>query len=151
MGKCKNDTIDTIHWKTQGGTMPEFEIVDLRAAQSQGKYLSEYSAYIQQIPQGQAGKLRLLEQENPTTIRKRLGVAAQALGVTLVIKRSGQDLYFWIEQPVKPAAAERAQRRRGRRPRREEETAPAEQPFIEPEFPGSDTIPEMVAPIEPER
>jgi hypothetical protein len=131
--------------------MPEFATVALQEAKGQGKYISEYASYIHQIPQGQAGKLRLLEHENPTTIRKRLGLAAEALGIPLGIRRSGQDLYFWIEQPGKPAAEEKSQRRRGRRPRREEEPAPAEQPFIEPEFPGSDTIPDIVAPIEPER
>jgi hypothetical protein len=96
-----------------------------------------------QIPQGQAGKLRVLEHENLTTIRKRLGLAAQALGITLVIRRSGQDLYFWIEAPPKPPAEER-QRRRGRRPRTREEPAPPEQPLTE-----SETGADMVARIEP--
>jgi hypothetical protein len=128
--------------------MPEFEIVDLREAQSQGKYISEYSAYIHQIPQGQAGKLRLLENENPTTIRKRLVLAAQALGITLGIKRSGQDIYFWIEPPI---AEEKPKSRRGRRPRAQQEVAPQEQPVSEPEFPPTDTSPDLVAGREPER
>jgi hypothetical protein len=116
--------------------MPEFEIVSLdeatlrTASGRQGQYLAEYVSYIHQLPQGQAGKLRLLEQENPTTIRKRLVVAAQAVGIPLVIKRSGQDIYFWIEPPI---AAEKPQRRRGRRPRVQAEPAPLEEPQAIPE------------------
>jgi hypothetical protein len=122
-----------------------------------GKTLQEYAHYIQQLSEGQAGKLHLLEKENPTSIRKWLVLAAQALGITLGIKRSGQDVYFWVEALPEPPAAERP-RRRGRRPRIQEEPAPAEptqpspeQPFSEPEVPALETASDMVARIEPER
>jgi hypothetical protein len=120
-------------------TMPEFEIVSMdeatlrTASGRQGQYLKEYVSYIRQLPQGQAGKLHLLEQENPTTIRKRLAIAAQAVGIPLIIKRSGQDIYFWIEQPSKPAGEEQPKRRRGRRPRTQQEPAPLEEPQAIPE------------------
>jgi hypothetical protein len=127
--------------------MPEFETVDLQEAQGQRKYISEYAAYIHQIPQGQAGKLHLVENENPATIRKRLVLAAQAVDITLVIRRSGQDIYFWIEPPL---AEEKPQRRRGRRPRTQQEVAPREQPVREPELPPADTAPDLVAGREPE-
>jgi hypothetical protein len=130
--------------------MPEFEIVALQEAKSQRKYISEYASYIHQISQGQAGKLHLVENENPATIRKRLVLAAQAVDITLVIRRSGQDIYFWIEQPVKPAVEERPQRRRGRRPRTQQEVAPQEQPVSEPELPPADTAPDLAG-REPER
>jgi hypothetical protein len=83
--------------------MPEFAIVSVQEAQSRtiprrhGKFLNEYASYIKQLPTGQAGKLHVLESENPLTIRRRLVVAAKALGVPLTIKRSGQEVYFWIE------------------------------------------------------
>src|SRR5688500_4566323 len=86
------------------GTMPEFTTISVKEAQlrtipgRQGKFLSEYADYIQQLPQGQAGKLTIGEQENPLTIRRRLAVAAQTLGVNLIIKRSGQDIYFWKDE-----------------------------------------------------
>jgi hypothetical protein len=120
-------------------TMPEFEIVSMdeatlrTASGRQGQYLKEYVSYIRQLPQGQAGKLHLLEQENPTTIRKRLAIAAQAVGIPLIIKRSGQDIYFWIEQPSKPAGEEQPKRRRGRRPRTQPEPVPLEEPQAIPE------------------
>jgi len=121
--------------------MPEFDIVSVQeatlrtATPRQGHYLQEYASYIQQLPQGQAGKLHLRKNENPTTIRKRLVLAAQALGINLVIKRSGPDLYFWIEPPSTPGAEEKPQRRRGRSPRTQQEPAPPEERPTFPEPP----------------
>jgi hypothetical protein len=83
--------------------MPDFAIVSMQEAKlwttpgRKGKYLHQYASYIQQLPKGQAGKLHSGEKENPLTIRRRLASAANALGIPLVIKRSGQDVYFWRE------------------------------------------------------
>jgi hypothetical protein len=99
--------------------MPEFTTVSVQEAQirtipgPQGKFINEYADYIQQLPKGQAGRLRAEESENPLTIRRRLVSAAMALGVPLTIKRSGNDLYFWRED----GEAEQPRPRRGRRPR----------------------------------
>jgi hypothetical protein len=98
-------------------TMPEFTIISVQEAQirtipgRQGKFINEYADYIQQVPQSQAGKLRIREDEKHTTVRRRLVSAAQALGRNLIIKRSGSDIYFWSEEPGEE------QPRRGR-PRR---------------------------------
>src|ERR671915_1863388 len=112
----------TISNEHAGEVMPEFEIVSLQEAKfrtiagRQGSIMNEYADYIQQLPPGQAGKLHVLEQENPLTIRRRLVTAAKALGIPLTIKRSGEDVYFW------PGSATEAQprRRQGRRGRRQE-------------------------------
>jgi hypothetical protein len=99
--------------------MPEFTTVSMKEATirtssgRQKRYLHEYIDYIQQLPTGQAGRLSLEESEKPGTIRRRLFVAAQKLGITLIIKRSGQDLYFWQEDGEK----EQPRPRRGKRPR----------------------------------
>jgi hypothetical protein len=83
--------------------MPEFTIVPLKEAQvstlpgRQGKLLTQYVPYIQQLPQGQAGKLQSVGNGDPATIRRQLTQAAHALGVHLIIKRSGSDVYFWTE------------------------------------------------------
>jgi hypothetical protein len=69
--------------------------------------------YIKQLPQGQAGKLRVGEQEKHPTVRRRLGVAAKAMNIPLIIKRSGSDVYFWREEP----GDEQPRRRRPRRGR----------------------------------
>ncbi len=55
------------------------------------------------------------------TVRRRLAVASQALGIPLIIKRSGSDIYFWRgrgteEQP-------KTKRSYTRRNKRQEETA----------------------------
>jgi hypothetical protein len=86
-----------------GETMPEFAIVSENEAKwrtvpgRQGKYLNEYASFIQQLQPGQAGRLRVSEQKNPLTIRRRLVVAAKALARPLIIKRTGRDIYFWSE------------------------------------------------------
>jgi hypothetical protein len=83
--------------------MPEFTTVPVHEAQlrtipgRQGAFINEYADYIQQLPTGQAGRLKIGEQEKHTTIRRRLGVAAKALHIPLIIKRSGNNLYFWRE------------------------------------------------------
>jgi hypothetical protein len=117
--------------------MPDFEIVSVEEAQSmtipgrRGRFLNEYAAYIKELTPGQAGKLHILEQEKPATIRRRLVVVAKALGVPLTIKRSGQEVYFWIESwgEVEP----RRKRSYTRRRRLHEDIAASDQPFSESE------------------
>jgi hypothetical protein len=84
--------------------MPEFTTVSVTEAQlrtisgRQGKFMNEYAEYIKQLPHGQAGKLRIGENEKHTTVRHRLASAAKAMNIPLIIKRSGTDLYFWREE-----------------------------------------------------
>jgi hypothetical protein len=109
-----------------GDTMPEFTTVSLQDAKvraipgRQGTFMNEYADYIQQLPQGQAGKLRIGEDEKHTTVRRRLTTAAKAMNITLIIKRSGNDLYFWRED----GGEEQPKTRRGRRPRMETPESP---------------------------
>jgi hypothetical protein len=113
--------------------MPEFATVSIKEAHMrtipgrQGRFINEYIDYIKQLPSGQAGKLHVLENENPLTIRRRLDVAAQALDTTLIIKRSGNDVYFWREGTEEEQP--RVKRRYTRRARMEEESPAPEQPF----------------------
>src|SRR5918998_5601679 len=99
--------------------MPEFTTVSVQEAQirtvpgRQGTFINEYADYIQQAPKGQAGKLSIGENENHATVRRRLVTTAQAMDISLTIKRSGNDLYFWRED----RGAEQPRPRRGRRPR----------------------------------
>ena len=110
--------------------MPEFTTVSVQEAKvrtlvgRQRTFMNEYADYIQQLPRGQAGKLRVDEQEKPMTLRRRLAVASQALGIPLIIKRSGTDIYFWRED----GREEQPRPRRGRRPRRQEDTTIPETP-----------------------
>jgi hypothetical protein len=94
--------------------MPNFEIVPLQEARlkttsgRQRQFLEQYAGYIQQLPEGQAGKLQSTEGEKITAVRRRLTVAATMLGKNLVIRRSGDELYFWDE----PSQEETPRRRR---------------------------------------
>jgi hypothetical protein len=134
--------------------MPEFTTVSVQEAQlrtipgRQGTLMNEYVDYIQQVPQGQAGKLTVGEDETRTTVRRRLAAAAKAMHINLIIKRSGNDVYFWLGD------GEEERPRRGRRPRtgrpgglfppttgfnapvigdQEEESTPLDQAFVEVE------------------
>jgi hypothetical protein len=81
--------------------MPEFELVSQAEAQlssgsgRRAETLREYVGYIQQISEGQAGKLQAAEGESLPTVRRRLGDAARLAGKDLVIKRTGDTIYFW--------------------------------------------------------
>jgi hypothetical protein len=118
-----------------GRTMPEFTTISVTEAQirtipgRQGTFINEYADYIQQVPKGQAGKLRIREDEKHTTVRRHLVKAAQAMNIPLIIKRSGNDLYFWrqdggAEQP-------RSKRSYTRRMRSQEEIPTPDQPVDE--------------------
>jgi hypothetical protein len=113
--------------------MPEFTTVSVQEAQlrtipgRQGSFLNQYIDYIQQLPSGQAGKLHVLEGENPLTIRRRLVTAAKAMNIPLTIKRSGNELYFWREDGREEQV--RSKRRYTRRTRPNEETTELDQEF----------------------
>jgi hypothetical protein len=112
--------------------MPEFTIVSVQEAQlrtipgRQGKFINEYADYIQQLPHGQAGKLSVGEDEKHTAIRRRLATTAKAMNINLIIKRSGNDLYFWREDGGEDV---RSKRRYTRRARTDEEMPIPDQPF----------------------
>ena len=115
--------------------MPEFTTVSVQEAKlrtipgRQGRYINEYIDYIQHVPSGQAGKLRVGDVEKHLTVRRRLVTAAQSMNIPLIIKRSGNELYFWRQD----GEEEQPRRKRSytRRNKRQEETA--EQYFSETE------------------
>jgi hypothetical protein len=130
--------------------MPEFETVSVKEAEfrtqseRRGKFMNEYADYIQQLPPEQAGKLRPEGNEKPATIRRRLTQAAQVLGTQLVIKRSGEDVYFWKEDGTdEQSRSKRKYPRRTRRRRAGDYFPP--QPFIEPEL-GEQGVPKEESP-----
>jgi hypothetical protein len=130
--------------------MPEFTTVSVKEAQlrtipgRQGKFINEYADYIQQVPQGQAGKLRIGEEEKHPTVRRRLVVAAKAMNIPLIIKRSGSDLYFWREDKEEDQPrSKRRYSRRNRRGRAGDYFPP--QPLIEPEL-GEHEVPTEESP-----
>ena len=81
--------------------MPKFEVVPLSEAKldtlsgERAEITKQYVDYIEGVGKGKAGKLTPAEGDKLTTIRRRLGVAAKQAGKKLVVKRKGDDLYFW--------------------------------------------------------
>jgi hypothetical protein len=121
--------------------MPEFTTVSVTEAQlqttsgRQKTFLQDYVAYIQQLPRGQTGRLRVEESEDPLTIRRRLVSAAKAMNIHLIMKRSGNELYFWREDGGEDVSSKR---RYTRRRRADEETAGQDQPIREAKSSASD-------------
>jgi hypothetical protein len=91
--------------------------------------MNKYIDYIQQVPKGQAGRLKIAEEEKHTTVRRRLVTAAKAMQINLIIKRSGNNVYFWRED----GGDEQPQRKRryARRAMEREETQAPDQPVDE--------------------
>ena len=90
--------------------MPKFDRVPLGEARTKtasgkrAQIIAEYVRYIEQLGDGEAGRLQAGEGEPITTVRRRLGAAARQLEKSLTIRRTGDEIYFWAE----------ATRRRGR-------------------------------------
>ena len=95
--------------------MPKFETVSINEAQAnsatgkRAQILREYIAYIEQVPAGEAGRLEAGPGETISAVRRRLGTAARAVGKSVTVKRSGEQIYFWVE-------SQNGRKRRGRRP-----------------------------------
>ena len=92
--------------------MPKFDRVPLGEAKmktasgssKRAQIIAEYVGYIEQLGDGEAGKLQAAKGEAISTVRRRLGAAARELKKSLTIRRTGDEIYFWADEP----------RRRGR-------------------------------------
>ena len=84
--------------------MPRFELLPLNEAVKKsamdgkrGQVLAEYLRFIEQLEEGQAGRLQVGVGETVGAVRRRLGAAAKLASKSLVIKRVGQEVLFWSE------------------------------------------------------
>ena len=95
--------------------MPKFELVSLSDAEmksatgKRAEIMREYLGYIEQLPGGKAGRLQAGQGESAGAVRRRLGAAARLAGKDLVIKRAGDEVYFWTR-----TRSGNTSRRRGR-------------------------------------
>ncbi len=98
--------------------MPIFDrvpLVEARMKTASGKraqIIAEYVRYIEQLGDGEAGRLQAAEGESIATVRRRVGAAARQLERNLTIRRTGDEIYFWAEEtrrrrPGRPKAADR--------------------------------------------
>ena len=94
--------------------MPRFDRVPLGEAKmktasgKRAQIIAEYVRYIEQLGDGEAGRLQAAEGETIATVRRRLGGAARQLERSLTIRRTGDEIYFWGEE------TRRRRRRRSR-------------------------------------
>ena len=95
--------------------MPTFELVSLDEAMTKSatgkraEMMAEYVGFIDKVQKGQAGKLQPGEGETTAAVRRRLGAAAKLVGKNLVIRRTGDEVYFWVvSQRGRPRGARKA-------------------------------------------
>ena len=94
--------------------MPKLELIPVSEAMlksatgKRAQIAQEYVSYIEQLGEGQAGRLQPDEGESVQAIRRRLGLAAKLVGKELAIKRTGEEVYFWLAEKPTP------RRRQGR-------------------------------------
>ncbi len=84
--------------------MPIFDRVPLGEAKmstasgKRAQIIAEYVRYIEQLGDGEAGRLQAAEGETLATVRRRVGAAARQLDRNLTIRRTGDEIYFWAEE-----------------------------------------------------
>ena len=76
-------------------TLPLSEAMVKSATGKRAQLTKEYMEYIEQLPSGQAGQLEASDGESIAAVRRRLGAASRVAGKDLVIKRVGEELFFW--------------------------------------------------------
>ena len=93
--------------------MPVFDRVPLAEAKlktaggRRAQIIAEYARYIEQLGDDEAGRLRAVEGETLSTVRRRLGAAARQLERKLTIRRTGDEVYFWAEETRRRRRARR--------------------------------------------
>jgi len=63
------------------------------------KVMQEYEGYLQQLPEGQIGKIEIDKVDciNPTTVKVRLIRAGRNLGMDIKLRRVENVVLFWKE------------------------------------------------------
>lgn len=83
--------------------MPKFEKLPQSEAQlksatgKRAQLVREYVGYLNQLQAGDAGRLQASAGETLNAVRRRLGAAAKATGKRLTVRRTENEVYFWIE------------------------------------------------------
>ena len=97
--------------------MPTFELVPMdeailkTATGTRAELLKEYLGYVEQLEEGKAGQLSASKGESVAAVRRRLGKAARLAGKDIVVKRSGEELLFWIRPEKKDSRRSKVGRR----------------------------------------
>ena len=83
--------------------MPTFNQVPLQEAVTKtatgprAQAAQEYLGFLEQLADGQAGRLQPAEGESVAAVRRRLGAAAKLSGKDITIRRAGDEVYFWVQ------------------------------------------------------
>ena len=100
--------------------MPSFEVLPVAEAMlksatgKRAEIAREYTAFIDKLEPGQAGRLQPSEGETISAVRRRLGAAGKMSGKQLTIRRVGNELLFWTSaQEGKPVRRRRRANTKG--------------------------------------
>ena len=83
--------------RTRFEIIPAGDVPQPKATGRHAEILNEYLRYIEQVGRNEAGKLTPADGETTRAVRRRLGAAAKQAGTNLIVKRNGQDIYFWAK------------------------------------------------------
>ena len=84
--------------------MPEFDLLPLSEAldrcvsNTHSASVAEYLGYINRLRPGEAGRLQIREGEKLGLVRMHLGAAARLAGKSVVIRRAGDEIIFWLNE-----------------------------------------------------
>jgi hypothetical protein len=91
-------------WDLPERTMPDFDLlpldeaIDKLVSNTRSGPVAEYLGYINSLKPGQAGRLRIRAGEKLGLVRMQLGTAARMAGKQVVIRRSGDEIIFWVNE-----------------------------------------------------
>lgn len=77
--------------------LPLVEAAEAVGSSERPRQDDEYLKHIQGLPAGEACCIELGDGENLRHVRMRLGAAARKAGRKIIIRRSGEKLYFWVD------------------------------------------------------
>ena len=76
--------------------MPVDEAVKKAETSAMPDALAEYVDYLSRLAEGEAGRLTPSDGEDVRTVRTRLGAAARRMNKKVIIRRTGDEVLFWV-------------------------------------------------------
>ncbi len=77
------------------------EAESIKRKMPKSKVMEEYEGYLNQLPDGQVGKIVVTQKDDikPQTVRSRLNRASKNLKLDIETRRVGNTVLFWWEAP----------------------------------------------------
>ena len=89
-------------------SLPRSEAMIKSASGKRAQLTREYLGFIERLGRDEAGHLQVEEGESIAAVRRRLSAAARQAGLDLKIRRSGEEIYFWVEKVTRRKQSRRS-------------------------------------------